>query len=210
MEIFIDDREDKERITLIKGEFNSNIEVKRLSAGDILIKQSNIPTIAIEVKTLQDFIGSCRNGQIKKEALNMKQTYPHSFIVVYDDGKWNKQYVKPLTNNEMYGNIVSLMWRYKVPVIMCDNSVHFLKAIKAIIRTVNKEDEPIEQPLVRKKDSNPFINVLIGIDGVGKKMARTLLDTFKTPGGVFRASDDELDSIPRLQKKSKEAIRRMR
>lgn len=210
MEIFIDDREDKERITLIKGEFNSNIEVKRLSAGDILIKQNNIPTIAIEVKTLQDFIGSCRNGQIKKEALNMKQTYPHSFIVVYDDGKWNKQYVKPLTNNEMYGNIVSLMWRYKVPVIMCDNSVHFLKAIKAIIRTVNREDEPIEQPLVRKKDSNPFINVLIGIDGVGKKMARTLLDTFKTPGGVFRASDDELDSIPRLQKKSKEAIRRMR
>lgn len=210
MEIFIDDREDKERITLIKGEFNSNIEVKRLLAGDILIKQSNIPTIAIEVKTLQDFIGSCRNGQIKKEALNMKQTYPHSFIVVYDDGKWNKQYVKPLTNNEMYGNIVSLMWRYKVPVIMCDNNVHFLKAIKAIIRTVNKEDEPIEQPLVRKKDSNPFINVLIGIDGVGKKMARTLLDTFKTPGGVFRASDDELDSIPRLQKKSKEAIRRMR
>ena len=140
----------------------------------------------------------------------MKKIYPCSFIVIYDDGKWNKQYVKPLTDNEMYGNIVSLMWRYKVPVIMCANSTHFLKTIKAIIRTVNKGDEPIEQPIVRKKDSNPFINVLIGIDGVGTKMARTLLDTFKTPGGVFRASDNDLDNIPRLQEKSKEAIRRMR
>ena len=41
-------------------------------------------------------------------------------------------------------------------------------------------------------------------------MARTLLDNFNTPGGVLRASDDDLDNIPRLQKKSKESIRRMR
>lgn len=210
MELYIDDREDNDRIELIKNEFNSNVEVKRLLAGDILIQQRTNPTIAIETKTLQDFISSCRNGQIRKEALNMKKIYPCSFIIVYNDGKWNKQYVKPLTDNEMYGNIVSLMWRYKVPVIMCANSTHFLKTIKAIIRTVNKGDEPIEQPIVRKKDSNPFINVLIGIDGVGIKMARTLLDIFKTPGGVFKASDNDLDNIPRLQKKSKEAIRRMR
>lgn len=210
MELYIDDREDNDRIELIKNEFNSNVKVKRLLAGDILIQQRTNPTIAIETKTLQDFISSCRNGQIRKEALNMKKIYPCSFIIVYNDGKWNKQYVKPLTDNEMYGNIVSLMWRYKVPVIMCANSTHFLKTIKAIIRTVNKGDEPIEQPIVRKKDSNPFINVLIGIDGVGTKMARTLLDIFKTPGGVFKASDNDLDNIPRLQKKSKEAIRRMR
>ena len=210
MELYIDDREDNDRIELIKNEFNSNVEVKRLLAGDILIQQRTNPTIAIETKTLQDFISSCRNGQIRKEALNMKKIYPCSFIIIYNDGKWNKQYVKPLTDNEMYGNIVSLMWRYKVPVIMCANSTHFLKTIKAIIRTVNKGDKPIEQPIVRKKDSNPFINVLIGIDGVGTKMARTLLDTFKTPGGVFKASDNDLDNIPRLQKKSKEAIRRMR
>ena len=93
---------------------------------------------------------------------------------------------------------------------MCANSSHFLKAIKAVIRVVNKGDTPIEQPIVRKKDSNPFINVLIGIDGVGKKMARVLLDNFKTPGGVFNASDEDLDAIPRLQSKSKESIRRMR
>lgn len=210
MELYIDDREDNDRIELIKNEFNSNVKVKRLLAGDILIQQRTNPTIAIETKTLQDFISSCRNGQIRKEALNMKKIYPCSFIIIYNDGKWNKQYVKPLTDNEMYGNIVSLMWRYKVPVIMCANSTHFLKTIKAIIRTVNKGDEPIEQPIVRKKDSNPFINVLIGIDGVGTKMARTLLDIFKTPGGVFKASDNDLDNIPRLQKKSKEAIRRMR
>lgn len=140
----------------------------------------------------------------------MKQEHPFSFIIIYDDGKWNPDYTKPLTLNERYGHIVSLMQRYKVPVITCDNSEHFLKAIKAIIRVVNKSNIPIEQPVVRNKNSNEFINVLIGIDGIGAKMARILLDAFRTPGGVFRASDDELDNIPRLQNKSKKSIRRMR
>ena len=210
MELYVDYREDKQRVELIKKEFPSFCDTKALVAGDILVIQDDNPTICIETKTLQDFIGSCRNGQIKKEALNMKKIYPYSFILVYDDGKWNKKYVKPLTDNELYGNILSLMWRYKIPVVMCANSTHFLKAIKAVIRVVNKGDDPIEQPIVRKKDSNPFINVLIGIDGVGKKMARVLLDNFKTPGGVFNASDEDLDAIPRLQSKSKESIRRMR
>lgn len=210
MELYVDDREDKTRIEAIKNEFNSNVVVKRLLAGDILIYQQSSPIICIETKTIQDFIGSCRNGQIKKEAINMKKIYPFSFIIIYDDGKWDKNYTKPLTINEKYGNIVSLMQRYKVPVIVCDNETHFLKCIKAIIRTVNKFDTPIDPPLVRKKDSNEMINVLIGLPKVGKKMARTLLDEFKTPGGVFNATDEELDKVPRLQEKSKQSIRRMR
>lgn len=209
MELYVDDREDKERIQLIKKEFHSFSGVKRLIAGDILIEHEG-RIISIETKTIQDFIGSCRNGQIKKEALNMKKIYPFSFIIIYDDGKWNKEYTKPLTLNEKYGNIISLMQRYKVPVITCDNSTHFIKCIKAIIRTVTKDDVPIEQPIVRKKNSNEFVNVLIGIDGVGTKMARVLLDTFKTPGQVFAATDEELDAVPRLQNKSKQAIKRMR
>ena len=84
MELYIDDREDNDRIELIKNEFNSNVEVKRLLAGDILIQQRTNPTIAIETKTLQDFISSCRNGQIRKEALNMKKIYPCSFIILWN------------------------------------------------------------------------------------------------------------------------------
>ena len=208
MKMLIDYREDDARIDLLKKHFHS-AEVATLDYGDILINYYD-KTIAIETKTIQDFISSCRNGQLRKEALNMKSKCPYSFIIIYDDSKWNKKFTKPLTLNERYGNIASLMQRYKVPVFTCKNEEHFIKCIKAIMRAVKNSDEPIEQPIVRKKDSNEMINVLIGIDGVGTKMARTLLDIFKTPGGVFKALDNDLDNIPRLQKKSKEAIRRMR
>lgn len=208
MKVLIDHREDDKRIELLQNHFH-NTEVTTLNFGDIFIEYDGKP-ISIETKTIQDFIGSCRNNQLKKEALNMKSKCPYSFIIVYNDGKWDKHYTKPLTLNERYGNIVSLMQRYKVPVITCKNEEHFIKAIQAILRTVGKVDEPIEPPIVRKKDTNDMINVLIGLPKVGKKMARVLLDEFKTPGGVFKASDDDLEDIPRLQKKSKEAIKRMR
>ena len=209
MQLSIDDREDETRIQAIKNEFHSKVVVCRLDAGDILIQQKNKPDILIEVKTIQDFINSCNNRRMQKEALQMKQACEFSYIIIYDDGKWNTDYATQ-TVNEKYGNIVSLIQRYKVPVIQCDNQYHFLKCIKAIIRNVSRNDEPIEPPLVRKKDNNEMINVVIGIPKVGKKMARVLLDTFGTPGAIFRASDNELDNVPRLQQVSKNAIRRMR
>lgn len=211
MKIIIDDREDNERVQLIKNDdFFKDAIVERLDTGDIIfIQEGQAPNIAIEVKTRQDFVGSCRNRRMQEEALKMKKVYPFSFIVLYDDGKFRGDYTQ-YTLTELYGNIVSLSVRYKVPVFTARNKKHFVTLLKAIIKNVNKTDDPIEPPIVRPKNSNEMINVLIGLPKVGPKMARTLLDSFGTPGGVFNATDEELDKIPRLYKTSKSAIRRMR
>lgn len=210
MKIFIDDREDNERIELLQNSFNTEVQVKRLEYGDILIQYSD-KNICIETKTIQDFIQSCNDRRMQEEALKMREQYPLSAIIIYDDNKWNKMYTQPQTLHEKYGNIVSLYWRYMVPVIQCQNQKHFIACVKAIVRNSKKIDEPIERPIIAPKESNDFVRVVMSIkNGVGKKTARILLDKFKTPGGVFKASDDDLDSIPRLQKKSKEAIKRMR
>ena len=208
MELYIDNREDNERIELIKENFSSPITVTRLDVGDILVKRENNPNIIFEVKTIQDFIGSCKNRRMKKEALQMKK-YPYRYVIIYDDGKWNKKYVNQ-TINEKFGNLASININYKTTVFWCLNKKEFIACLKSIIRSVDKDTEPVEPPLVRKKNTNEMINVLIGLPDVGAKMARTLLDTFGTPGKVFKASDDELDNVRLLRQKSKDAIKRMR
>lgn len=211
MKIFIDDREDKERVDLlIKDPFFTNAIITRLNTGDIIIERIDLNDIAIEVKTVQDWIQSCRSRQIQKEALQMKEKYPFSFIIIYDDGKKNDFFVRSQTLDEYYGNLVSITQRYKIPVFVCKNHKHFVVCVKAIVNNVKKNDEPIEPPIVRSKDSNEMINVLIGLPKCGPKAARKLLDYFHTPGGVFKASDEELDQVPRLTKVTKSAIRRMR
>ena len=208
MQIIVDDREDEERIERLRNYFPKLI-VKRLSAGDIAIKQEGKDDILIETKTIQDFISSCRNRRLQKEALQMKEVANFSFIIIYDDFKMNEEYITPQTNNEKFGNIASLMIRYKTPVFVADNFKQFIACITSIIESIDKVEEPLEKPIVRAKDSNEFVNVLIGIDGVGKQTARTLLKNFKKPSHVLCATEDELDSIPRLSKKAKRNILRM-
>lgn len=209
MKIYIDDREDDKRIEMVKQHFPDVCQVMRLETGDIVIHDGDV-VVAIEVKTVNDFVNSVKNRRVQKEALQMKNKYPHSYILIYGKySKINNKYSK-ITKKQWWSNITSLTIRYHVPVFWVENTNDFLLQIENIIKTVNKETEPIEPPNVRDKDTNPFINVLIGIPHLGEKNARKLLDKFKTPGGVFKATDEELNTIKGLRKDVKEQIKRMR
>lgn len=210
MKIYVDDREDDKRIEKIQDYFPEICTVKRLGVGDIIIQRGGGDDIAIEVKTVNDFVNSIKNRRVQKEALQMKEKYPHSYIIIYGKySKINNKYSK-ITKKQWWSNITSLTIRYHVPVFWVENINDFLLQIENIINTVNKETEPIEPPNVRDKNSNPFVNVLIGISNLGPKMARKLLDNFQTPGGVFKATDEELNNIKGLRKDVKEEIKRMR
>ena len=187
MRIYIDDREDDDRILFLKkDQFFRQITVKRLEVGDILIERDGHEDIVIEIKTLQDWTNSMNNKQLEKEANQMKE-YNVRGIIVYDDGKLNTWYTKLPGTARNYMKHAELEYRWHIPVFFCDNVNKMTEAIKAIIKTV-----------------------LLNIDGIGDKMADKLLDKFGTPGGVFKASTEELNSVKRLQEKAKKAIKRMR
>lgn len=208
MQVLIDDREkDNERIDTIQ-KYYANTEVARLPVGDIIFLQEDNPSIAFEIKTWQDFIGSIKNRRIQQEVLSMKEQYPYSFVMIYDNGKWNKKYTHA-SNVQIQSNIVSIMQRYKVPVVISKDLNELIISLEACKRAVNKSNEPISPPTVRNKSSNEMINVLIGLPKVGDKTARKLLDKFNKPSNVFNATEEELDEIKGLTKTAKNAILRM-
>lgn len=211
MKITIDDHEHRNRRKIIEKFFGSEkCEVKRLETGDIIIEQENKPTVAIEVKTVEDFISSMKNKRIHDEVLRMKNKYPYSYVLVYGDWRGLIPKFYQYTLAQKCSNIFKITTMYKVPVFWIATEKEFLIMIDEISKNIDKVNEPIEPPIIRDKDSNPFINVLIGIDGVGEKTARKLLDKFYTPGGVFAASEEELKEIPRLSKKIIKEILRMK
>lgn len=210
MRIYIDDREDDDRILFLqKDSFFRQITVKRLDVGDILIQRDDHEDIVIEIKTLQDWTNSMNNKQLEKEANQMKE-YNIRAIIVYDDGKLNTWYTKLPGTARNYMKHAELEYRWHVPVFFCDNIVKMTEAIKAIVKVCSKEFEPLPYPIVVKTHKDEMKAVLLNIPGVGDKMADKLLDIFGTPGGVFRASSEQLDNVKRLQNKSKKAIKRMR
>lgn len=210
MRIYIDDREDDDRILFLKKDpFFRQITVKRLEVGDILIERDDHEDIVIEIKTLQDWTNSMNNKQLEKEANQMKQ-YNVRAIIVYDDGKLNTWYTTLPGTARNYLKHAEMEYRWHIPTFFCDNVLKMAEAIKAVIKTCSKEHEPLPYPIVVKTHRDEMKAVLLNIEGVGSKMADRLLDVFGTPGGVFKASSEELDSVKRLQEKSKKAIKRMR
>ena len=101
------------------------------------------------------------------------------------------------------------MQRYKVPVVIAKNLKELIMCLDICINNVNKSLKPIDPPVVRAKDTNEMINVLIGLPKVGKKTAQKLLKEFETPTGVFTATEEELNNIKGLTKITKDAILRM-
>ena len=211
MRITIDDREDDKRKKALIKAFPEVSFVERMDVGDILIEQNDKPTIAIEVKTIPDFISSLKNKRLDKELINMHEKYKYSYCIVYGD--WTKEYHKynKATVAQKYSAIIRATIRMGVPVFYGATNKHLIVIIDQLIKHVNSNTDPIEMPIVRNKDVNPFINVLIGIPHVGKKTASKLLDEFKTPGGVFNSSREELENIrPRLRKDVVNEILRMK
>lgn len=209
MKITIDDREDNIRKETLKDVFPDECFIERLETGDIIIEQDGLPTVAIEVKTVDDYISSVKNNRLYDEIIRMKDKYPYSYVLVYGDWSEIDTYYNSYTVSMKNSSYYEVQGRYKTPIFCLPNMEEFVNMIIQIIKGVPKVNEPIDPPIVRKKDLNPFINVLIGINGVGKKTAQRLLDTFHTPGGVFNASREELEQIPRLKKKSIDEILRM-
>ena len=211
MKVVIDDREkDKERINAVIDYYGKDkTTIERLSTGDIVIHQDGgRSSVAFEIKTWQDFIGSIKNRRIQHEVLNMKNDYPFCFVIIYDNKKWNRKYVQA-SRAQIQGNIISIMQRYKVPVIIAKNLKELIICLDICVNNVNKALEPIDPPIVRSKDTNEMINVLIGLPKVGKKTAQKLLSEFDKPSNVFNASKEELDNVKGLSAITKRAILRM-
>lgn len=210
MKIIIDDREDNKRQEALKKAFPYICSIERMDVGDIIIEQENKPTIAIEVKTIPDFISSLKNRRLDKELISMHEKYPYSYCIIYGD--WSKDYYKynKATVAQKYSTIVRSILKKGVPVFYGANTKHLIVLIDQLCKNISYEYEPLEMPIVRHKSTNSFVNVLIGIDGVGEKTARRLLDEFHTPGGVFAATEEELNNIPRLSNKVIKEILRMK
>ena len=94
MNIFVDNREDKSRISSFIKKFtnqeynisneiqsyhglNNHVHVKTLAIGDYLFENK----VVFEFKTPSDIINSIMDGRVFRQAKNMKQ-YPYSFVIV--------------------------------------------------------------------------------------------------------------------------------
>lgn len=198
IKILIDYREKNCLIASELASIGFEIEFKELKVADYIVNE-----IAIERKTVNDFISSMINRRLIRQLEELQQ-YPNRLLIIegieeqelYNDSRdW-----KGMNPNAIRGFLLSILLRYKVPIIFSKNYKDTAKFISVLARKKGNEISlNVTKKTLSKKERMQFI--LEGFPGIGPKTSKKLLKKFKTLRNILTASEEELKEV--IGKKAK-------
>ena len=194
----------RERNSLVASELISlgiDVEFKELKVADYIVKNT-----AIERKTVNDFISSMINKRLIRQLEEIQQ-YENRLLIIegteeqelYNDEAYKENKSEGINPNAIRGMILSIILRYKVPIILTKTAEDTAKFISLIAKKQEKESSLNPKKKARnKKEQQQYI--LEGFPGIGAKTAKKLLKEFKSIKDIINTDEQELKKI--LGKKS--------
>lgn len=190
--IIIDYREKNSLVPSVLVSLGAEIELKELKVADYIVKD-----VAIERKTVFDFISSMKNKRLVNQLKELQQ-YKNRLLIIegideqelYMDSE-EKIGIHP---NAVRGFLLSIILKYKVPIIFTKNHEDTAKFIFILSKRKSKEISlNITKKNLNKKEKIQFI--IEGFSGIGPKTAKNLLKKLKTIKNILNASQEELKEI---------------
>lgn len=186
----------REKNSLIVSELISlglKVEIKELKVADYIVRD-----VAIERKTVSDFITSMKNRRLVKQLEELQQ-YENRLLIIegideqelYTDSEdWIGMHP-----NSIRGFLLSILLKYRVPIIFTKNYEDTAKFISVLSKRAEPKEAPlnVKKKALNKKEQLQFI--IEGFPGIGPKTAKKLLEKFKTIKKIINADEEELKEI---------------
>jgi len=189
--ILVDYREKNSLVASELIHLGLEIEFKELKVADYLVKD-----VAIERKTVSDFISSMINQRLMSQLEELQQ-YPNKLLIIegIDEQEiYSDDNHSGVNANSIRGFLLSILLRYKIPIIFTKNSEDTAKFISVLSKKKTKElPLNIKKKSLNKKEQLQFI--IEGFPGIGPKTAKKLLTKFKTIKNIINASQEELKNM---------------
>jgi|SaaInlV_200m_DNA_2_1039689.scaffolds.fasta_scaffold00328_22 ERCC4-type nuclease len=182
----------REKNSLVPSELvasNLNIEFKELKVADYIVKG-----VAIERKTVSDFITSMKNRRLLKQLQELQQYEKRLLIIEGIDEQdlyTDSQEQIGMHPNSVRGFLLSILLKYNVPIIFAKNSEDTAK----FITLLSKKKETIQPLNVKKKTHNKKQQLQFIVEsfpGIGPTTSKKLLIKFKNITNIINASEEEL------------------
>lgn len=190
--ILVDHREKNSLVISELWALEIETEFKQLNVADYIVRD-----VAIERKTVSDFISSMINRRLSTQLEELSQ-YPNRLLIIegieeqeiYTDSE-ERTGMHP---NSIRGFLLSIVLKYKTPIIFTKDYKDTSKFISVLAKRKSKElPLNVNKKSFDKKERLQFI--LEGFPGIGPKTAKELLKKFKTLQNIFNASEEELKEI---------------
>ncbi len=192
-EVKVDSRETDSRKRKAKKHFE-NIVIEKLDVGDYVYKD-----VAIEFKTVEDFIGSVKSRRIYNQAINMSEQFNHHYIIVYGDVTGTLKRLYHLKHrfsiNSYLGAIASLSQITKV--IQVENESQAFKIAKSLFKkSTDGKNRTAKAPSVGKHE-NKIVTVLSLVGDINSTRAEKLVDELNITSlnGLLNLTEEEITSV---------------
>lgn len=189
--IIVDYREKSSLVISELIHLGLEIEFRELKVADYLVNN-----IAIERKTVSDFISSMIGGRIKHQLEEIQQYENRLLIIegIEEQELYNDDNEEGVNANAIRGFLLSISLKHKTPIIFTKNEEDTAKFIFVLSRKKETESSlNVAKKSLNKKERMQFI--LEGFPGIGPKNAKKLLEKFKTIKNILNSPIEDLEKV---------------
>ncbi len=189
--IIIDYREKNSLVASELVKLGFEIEFKELKVADYLVRD-----VAIERKTVSDFINSMINRRLISQLEELKQ-YENKLLIIEgidEQELYNEDNHLGVNPNSIRGFLLSILLKHKIPIVYTKDSEDTAKFIAVLSRRKEKElPLNITKKSLNKKEQLQFI--VESFPGIGPATAKKLLKEFKTIQNIINATEEEIERV---------------
>ena len=189
--IIIDYREKNSLVISELKSLNLDIEIKELKIADYIVN-----SVAIERKTISDFLSSMTNKRLLRQLEELSQ-YPERILIIEGIEEreiYSDDFEEGIHPNAIRGFMLSIILKHKIPIIFSKDYKDTAKFISVLARKHPRGlSLNVTKKARNKQEQMQFI--LEGFPGIGPKTSKKLLEEFKTIKNIINAPEEKLKKI---------------
>jgi Fanconi anemia group M protein len=199
--IVVDHREPEDVVARLR-ELGAPVEVRQISPGDYIVGE-----VAVERKTVSDFLASIVNKRLFEQVERLREAYPTPMILVEGDLGEISEAKNPRV---FWGAFLAFAIRDRVPVLFTPDQEQTCQALVTLHkRGWSKAAEyglRHKPKILSLEERQRFL--VQGLPMVGETLSQHLLERFGSVRGVFSADEHSLAEVPMIgPKKAAEIVR---
>ncbi len=180
------------------------IDLKKIGVGDYVVSSR----VGIEMKTVPDFVDSLIDGRLLQQVKELKENYDKPLIVVEGvEDIYSQRNVHP---NAIIGVLATIAISYGIPLLFTKTARESASLVHLIAK---REQEETKKEFSLRSDKKPLTlkeqqeYIVSSLPGIGPRLAKPLLNEFKTPKNVMNASETDLQRVEKIGVKKARQIR---
>lgn len=196
--VVVDERERQSGVPDALSKLNVRVYYSTLRVADYVIS----PEIAVERKSISDFISSVYDGRLFVQASEISASYRKPYIIIEGDVKEVGKLTKNV--NSYYGAVASVTLAYDLRVIHTTDAGETASAIAALCQHSRYRPLPqgsISAPPKGSDEAQQQLYLVSALPGVGLKLAKRMLARFGTPRKIMSLTESQLALVQGLGSK---------